>query len=321
MSWKFIFYFVLIADFTAYLDCDSQKILTPYQSNDFVWIYKPEGDTFPGPTTNQLEAGKWYEEWVVNDHTFVKGPDGRWHLFGITHPKTTTDAIHEGEFLSFHAISAEANFREWVKKHSWADLAKVLPPAERPGERLENHAPYVIKRDDLYYMVYGPSPIRLAVSTDLMTWQLKGAFFSEAKGARDPGLLYYKNTYYLVYCTERKVNIRSSKDLLQWSDPTAIYESQDFDPESPSLIRYNSNFYLVLCAWDGIWDRKEIEGVYQHKTYVYQSDDKMIFDASKPITTLNAHALEIFQGEDGQWYMSSVEWPNRGVSVDRIEWK
>jgi arabinan endo-1,5-alpha-L-arabinosidase len=36
--------------------------------------------------------------------------------------------------------------------------------------------------------------------------------------------------------------------------------------------------------------------------------------------TLNAHAAEIFQGENGQWYISSVEWPYRGVSVDKLYW-
>ena len=64
-------------------------------------------------------------------------------------------------------------------------------------------------------------------------------------------------------------------------------------------------------------------GAYQHKTYVFQSDDPLKFgvDAEKQITTLNAHAPEIFQGEDEQWYISSVEWPNRGVSVDKLNWE
>ncbi|MEJ2383420.1 MAG: hypothetical protein P8Y54_03385, partial [Xanthomonadales bacterium] len=36
--------------------------------------------------------------------------------------------------------------------------------------------------------------------------------------------------------------------------------------------------------------------------------------------TLKSHAPEIFQDETGNWYISSVEWPNRGVSVDKLEW-
>ena len=29
------------------------------------------------------EAGPWY----INDHSFIRGSDGIWHLFGITHPE------------------------------------------------------------------------------------------------------------------------------------------------------------------------------------------------------------------------------------------
>ena len=27
------------------------------------------------------------EPWYINDHTFVRGEDGLWRLFGITHPE------------------------------------------------------------------------------------------------------------------------------------------------------------------------------------------------------------------------------------------
>jgi len=49
----------------------------------------------------------------------------------------------------------------------------------------------------------------------------------------------------------------------------------------------------------------------ERKTYVYFSDDLLNFgkDAEKEITTLKSHSPEIFQDEDGQWHISSVEWP------------
>jgi beta-fructofuranosidase len=54
-----------------------------------------------------------------------------------------------------------------------------------------------------------------------------------------------------------------------------------------------------------------------------QSDDPINFgtDDEKQVALLNAHAPEIFQDEAGHWYISSVEWPNRGVSVDRLSWE
>jgi len=295
----------------------NHKKQVPVQENNFIWIYKPQGDIFPGPSTTQLEAGKYYDDWVPNDHTFVKDAEDIWHIFGITHPVTTTENVHEGEFLSFHAKASENGL---LSDQGFIDLPKVLPPDDRPGEKLENQAPFVIQKEGLYYMFYGPSPIRLAVSKDMLYWDLKGILFSEEKGARDPSLIFSNNKYHMIYCTERKVALRTSIDLYNWSEPTIIYESSDFDPESPSIVVKDKSFYLFVCSWDGIWDKKDIQGAYQYKTYVYSSKKINDFQDREPITTLNAHAPEIFQHED-QWFISSVEWPNRGISIDRLSWE
>ena len=171
-------------------------------------------------------------------------------------------------------------------------------------------------------MIYGPSPIRLAVSGDLKKWDLKGTLFTEEKGARDPSLLLHKGLYHMVYCSERSVLLRTSEDLLHWSSPSTIYRAYLYDPESPSLIYYEGTFYLFVCSWNGVWDGKEIQGAYQHVTYVLHSEDPYDFgkDRARQIATLNSHAPEIFQDESGAWFISSVEWPNRGVSVDRLFW-
>lgn len=304
-----------------------EKVYVPKQANAYVWIYKPAGDIFFGPDTKHLKGGQWYNEWIPNDHTFVKDAKGKWHIIGITHPLVETDplreGIHEGEFASFHAISSASNFKETLKEHHYSDLPKVLPPQERPGEPLANHAPYIVKKDGLYHMVYGPSHIRLAVSKDLSKWEPKGNLFSESDGARDPSLLLHNGTFYVVYCSVKGVRLRKSKDLIHWSEPETIFKSKNFDPESPSLLYYNNSFYLFVCAWDGIWDQRDIQGAYQHQTYVLNSNDLLDFgvDDEKQIATLKSHAPEIFQGEDGHWYISSVEWPNRGISVDKLQWQ
>lgn len=299
--------------------CSDKKenIKVPVQQNDFTLVYSPEGDTFPGPSTVELEAGKYYETWVPNDHTLIQDEEGKWHIFGITHPITSTQNVHEGEFLSFHAKQGNGGF---LVEKGFLDLPKVLAPSERPGELLQFYAPYAVKKDGMYYMVYSPSPIRLAVSKDLVNWEPKGVLFKDVKGSRDPNIFIYKGKYHIIYCTERKVGLRTSEDLISWSEPTVIYESKDFDPESPSIIVKDGGFYLFMCAWDGIWDKKEVQGAYQHKTYVFYSTDVEDFFNREPIAMLNAHAPEIFMHED-QWYISSVEWPKRGVSIDKLDWK
>lgn len=304
-----------------------RSVYVPSQANEYVCVYKPAGDRFFGPDTANLKEGRWYDEWVPNDHTFVKDDKGIWHIFGITHPLVATDplskGIHEGEYASFHAISSATTFKETLQTHHYSDLPKILTPRDRPGEVLANHAPYIVRKGGLYHMVYGHSPIRLAVSSDLSKWTPKGTLFAEPDGARDPSLLLHDGTYYIVYCSVKCVRLRSSRDLIHWSPARTIFKADSFDPESPSLIWFKDSFYLFVCSWDGIWDQKDIQGAYQHKTYVLHSDDPMNFgaDRERQVAVLNSHAPEIFQDEDGQWYISSVEWPYRGVSVDKLQWE
>ena len=185
--------------YSCKLKSPETKLLIPRQANEYVWIYKPAGDHFFGPDTKHLKEGQWYDEWVPNDHTLVKDENGKWHIMGITHPLVESnpirEGIHEGEFASFHAISSAASFKETLKEHHYSDLPRILPPKERPAEPLANHAPYIVKKDGLYYMIYGPSPLRLAVSSDLSKWDLKGNLFHESDGARDPSLLSHNGTY------------------------------------------------------------------------------------------------------------------------------
>ncbi|TXE06301.1 family 43 glycosylhydrolase [Seonamhaeicola algicola] len=306
---------------------EENKTLIPKQTNNYKWIYKPEGDYFFGPDTKQLKEGKWYTNWVPNDHTFVKDSFGKWHIFGITHPLVEAESlignVHQGEYASFHAVSSKTNFNETIERHHYQDLPKVLSPKERPGEMLSNHAPYIFKKDGLYQMIYGPSPIRLATSSDLYKWETKGKLFHEIEGARDPSLLFHDGTYYIVYCSKKCVKMRKSSDLKNWSEAETILVTNKFDPESPSLIFHNDAFYLFVCSWDGNWDGKDIKGAYQNTTYVYHSKDKIRFgtDHEKEITTLKSHAPEIFKDENNQWYISSVEWPYRGVSIDKLNWE
>lgn len=320
---KYSFLIFLLS--TVLIGC-KHKILIPIQSNNFVEVYKPSGDVFFGPYTKELKEGQWYDRWIPNDHTFVKATDGKWHIFGITHPYTDPKLgnIHQGEFASFHAISSVDSFQKTVEENHYKDLPKILPPKERPGEITANHAPYIVKKEGLYYMVYGHSPMRLATSSDLYKWTPKGNLFIEEKGARDPNLLLYNGTYYITYCSEKCVRMRTSKNLIDWSEPKTILKTTSFDPESPSLIFHNNTFYLFVCVWKkGQWDYKELKGAYTHVTNVYNSNDLMDFgtDNDKQITTLNGHAPEIFKGEDNQWYFSSVMYPNFGVSIDKLKWE
>src|ERR1700728_56115 len=297
-------------------------IKVPYVAGTYSTIYCPARDVFPGPDTLELKAGYGYEEWVPNDHTFIKDLDGRWNLFGITHPLTSTKSVHEGEFQSSHALAPIGLLKDVIGECVWKDLPKVLRAPDRPGETPGFYAPYVIRRGSLFYMFYAPDPIRWATSPDLKVWTPRGVLFSNEPSTRDPSVILWRGVYYMVYCTEDNVALRTSKDLRQWSSPRIILQMPDgISPESPSIVRKDGTFYLFLCVWNGVWDEETVDGAYQHRTYVYQSDNIMRFDSEKKTAVLDSHAPEVFQGEDGQWYISSVEWPHRGVSIAMLNWK
>ena len=292
----------------------------PKIKGEYVNIYKPAGDVFPGPSVGELVAGRYYEEWIPNDHCFVKDNTGHWHVFGITHPRTSLQNIHQGEHQSFHSVAPEGSLKHVMQEGIWKDLPKVLPPLERPNEAPAHHAPHIIKRKALFHMIYGPTPIRYAVSKDLHKWVPRGTL-GNAPSGRDPNILYWNNMYYLIVCGIRDVRIATSQDFEHWNQHAPILKmKKGIDPESPFIISYNKTFYLFVCGWDGRWDRKNLQGAYQHVTYVYQSDDPLHFDYKNIVTELTAHDPEILCDEQGDWYISSAEWPYRGVSIARLVW-
>lgn len=293
----------------------------PYLVGDYVNVYIPASDIYTGPTSKELEHGKFYKNWMVNDHSIIKGPEGNWHILGISKPILTQKRLKGGACQLFHAVSKNKTFEKSFKKGYWTDRTKVLPDSLRPNEPNIIIAPFLLKKDNLYYMVYGFSPIRLAVSKDLYNWEPKGPLFKEAKGARDPNLIFHNGVYYLSYCSEKKVLLRTSKDLYNWSEPKSIFESKTYEPESPYILYRKNNFYLFVCAWDGINHTNDLMGIFQDKTYVYTSKDINCFDSEKCISVLRSHAGEVVKDEKGNWYLSSVENPYRGVSFSKMYWK
>jgi beta-fructofuranosidase len=298
------------------------SVAKPTIAGDYVNVYRPAGDVFPGPDTAGLITGRFYEEWVVNDHCFVRDVEGRWHAFGITHPRTPLDMVHGGENQSFHAKAPIGTLTDVMTAGSWKDLPKVLPPSERPGEPLANHAPTITRTDSEYLMIYGPRPLRYATSPDLMKWTPRGRLDNGVQPGRDPSLLYHDGTFFLLTCDRAAVHMSTSHDLHTWKSHGVILKmKRGIDPESPTMVRTNNTFYLFVCGWDGIWDKKDLAGAYQHITYVYQSDNPFHFDADNEVTRLDAHAPEIFPDEEGQWFISSAEFPVRGVSLAPLRWE
>lgn len=298
--------------------------LVPRIVGDWVQCYKPVGDVFPGPDSSRFKAGRHYADWQVNDHAIVKGPDGRWHAFGITHPAVPSGEPnpHEAEWLLFHAAAPAGTFKKHYAAGQWLDQVKVLPPAARPGEFREIHSPSIIRHADQYWMFYGYSPIRLAVSRDLWTWEPRGELFKQEGSARDPSVSVHDGKFYMCYTTRQSILVRTSMDLLIWSEPSTVFslaEGETGGPESPTLIALHGGFYLIWCRWDAQLSK---EGVtYQDRSFVYFSKDPLNFRDRQPLAEIQGHAPELFQDEEGDWWISSAERPRTGVNIAPVRWE
>ncbi len=264
-----------------------------------------------------------FTPWYINDHCIVKGPDGRYHLFGITHEKRFIPppwAEHD-----FAHASSEELFREGWNKHE-----RVLRIDKALGET-HVWAPHAIEKDGLYYMFYAAggghwdSMINLAVSKDLFEWERhpENPMFLDFFDARDP-MVYKHGDEYVMYYTKTysrddykaTVAVRRSKDLVRWSgpefalvltkDPPAINSGHT---ESPYYFQYNGVHYLCIC-----------NPYYHYKlSRVFVSDNPFLFDEENEITALIAHCPEIL-GFEGNWAVSHAGWFYNGAYLAHVKW-
>jgi len=263
------------------------------------------------------EAKPWY----INDHCIIHGKDG-WHLYGITHEQPA-DPMHERDFA--HATSPSLFQVPW-KKHPFA-----LTFDPKLGE---NHlwAPHVIQKGDTYYMFYCAGSqisnyhyqINLATSKDLTHWirYAKNPVLEDFYDARDPMMLLVDGTYYLYYTAnlDREdnhhiVNVRTSKDLLHWSQARVAFvhpEKGTFGgpTESPFVVHYGDHFYL-FCGPDGDY----------HATKVYRSPNPYGWSYADQIYGFPAHAAEVVQDLDGAYYATKGGWDLNGVFLAKMTWK
>ena len=258
----------------------------------------------------------------VNDHSIVKGPDGKWHLFGIT--SFEGKPAHERYFAHGTGNSLSTAFGEVGKVIDRGTLA---------------WAPSVIEKEGNYYMFYGPSPTSLAVSFDMYEWFGTNITLNNEPlmGAhRDHFVLRLTNGQYAMYVSgvhqkRGAVSCFLSTDLLHWDFHGFALTSGKDAPltpawgafESPFVLEREGLYYLFVTYTDCSADT-------YNNTLVFCSDDPLSFGeyngqngGAMPITTLQAHAAEVLE-ENGSYYITTCGWntkplPHKGaVSIARL---
>lgn len=297
----------------------SNSFPVPFQKTPYRRIFKPGPAVYLGRDYPDVKYGGIYAEWVPNDHGFVFGKDGSCHIFGITHPLTPPERVHDGEEQLFHASAPAESLTDG---RPFTDRGNLFPPETRPGENPYIHSPFLVEWDGRYRMVYGPQSFRTMESADLEHWTSGGTLFQDPDGSsRDPHLMFHGGEWFLTYCSGQAVKCRRSADFRHWSEPETLRSLEGIVcPESPSLFVRNEVFYLCICLWDGAEDFSSVEKSYQSRSLVYAATSPALLPESPVLCELAAHAPEFLIYEE-TWLISSAEYPERGISVAELGWK
>ncbi len=260
----------------------------------------------------------------INDHTLIY--NGKWHLAGITSKKGVP--TQERYFVYATGNSLKEKLKETAKIIDNGTLA---------------WAPCLIEHDSLYYMFYGPSPTKLAVSYDFGDW-----FGQEIKLNGNPPMSCHRDHFvlktdenkWLMYVTGLKdgkssVACLQSENLLEWNFigyALTSEENSELNPswgafESPFVVQKDGGYYLFTTYTD-------CSKSNYHNTLVFFSETPENFGCyngeygesgfAKPIAKLCCHAPEIVQ-ENGKWYITTCGWRKSSftkgaLKIASLEW-
>ena len=275
------------------------------------------------------------EPWYINDHCFIQGEDGLWHMFGITRqePAQPKEEIHLA-----HATSPTLLASQW-EKQPFALTADF----EGHGE-VHLWAPHVVRHDGRYWMFYCAGGglgsrteidhehyrIHLAVSDDLWTWRRHEAnpMFTDGFHARDPMVIRHDGQWIMYYTAtsapaggNHVVAARTSPDLIEWSPRRIVFthpkEGRYGGPtESPVVVQRGDWFYLFI----GPNSNDRPGGDPYIGTNVHRSRDPLNFEGAQSVGHVESHAAEVVQDADGSWYVSHCGWAQGGLYLAPLSW-
>lgn len=295
------------------------KIEKPVIAGDWVHMFNPNDTRSEIATT-----------WYTNDHCFSKGPEGKWHAYGIIGHKPIDPWT--GETKLFH-ISADSFDQKRWEDHDYALEVK-------PGVERVLWAPHVYHDEgsEWWHMFYNIGnrqenapdyaswgQLCRADSKDMFNWERHALnpLFSDPGHARDSFVTKIGDHYHFYYTrTLNEVDLRSavalrtSPDLKYWSGAQIVHIQPEGghwagNTESPTVIERNSLFYLFICR----------AMVKYNQTHVYWSEDPTHFPEENLVCELPTHASEIIKVSEDEWYISNTGWDKEGLFTAKLEWK
>lgn len=257
----------------------------------------------------------------VNDHTVYY--DGKWHLIGITSKK----GIPTQERYFVHAVGD--NLHKPMK-----ELCKVIDNGTLAW------APCVIENNGLYYMFYGPSPTKLAVSFDSGDWfgyEINMKNVPPMACHRDHFVLKIGESKWIMYASGVKdgksaISCMTSNNLQDWEFNSYALTSGEASPlnpswgafESPFVVERGGLYYLFTTYTDCS------KNTY-HNTLVFCSESPYDFGCyngenggAMPIAKLFCHAPEVVNF-NGEWFITTCGWRKSSftkgaVKIAKLKW-
>jgi hypothetical protein len=273
-------------------------------------------------------------DWHVNDHCFIKAGQGSWHFFGIVAPNPDARDPTIVNYFG-HATAQRLNQRPWEETE---------PPF---FESLEGGkvlwAPHVVPSQDTYYMFYCNGgedtsyAIVLRTTKDLVRWSKPRVMFEDGFQARDPMVLRLpsENRWVMYYTATESpdggrhvVAFRTSDDLLHWSDRGAAYtdfhEGTGYGPtESPFVVQRGDWFYLFIGPRPYDPPTEALPN-WMHPGYagtdVFRSKRWDRWTNADYVGHIRAHAPEIIQDENGDWFVSHAGIHQGGLFLTKFTW-
>ena len=275
-----------------------------------------------------------HNNWHVNDHCFIQGKDGDWHMFGIVWPDPGSGDSTIVNYFG-HAAATSLN------QKSWQELAPPFYEELIDGKLL--WAPHVLQNEDTFYMFYCGGgamesyAIVLRTSDDLNEWSEPEILFRDGFQARDPMVIWCAeiNKWVMYYtATEAPdgghyiVAYRSSEDLINWSDREIAYT--DFHvgagwgpTESPFVVQRGDYYYLFIGPrpYDHPTD---VLPDWEHPGYdgtdVFRSTHWNHWENSDFAGHIPVHAPEIIHDKDGDWFISRAGILQCGLYLTKMNW-
>lgn len=276
--------------------------------------------------------------WHVNDHCFIDGPDGLWHMFGIAWTDPGSKPEPTRGFLE-HATSPTLNASGWTRRDP-----VLLLEADR-GETVM-WAPHVVARDGTYHLFVctgGPKleawGLTLATSKDLFRWERhpKSPVIRDGFQARDPMVVREPDTgLWRIFYTATEtpsggrhiVATRTSRDLVTWGDREVAFfddhRGTDFGPtESPFVVTRRGRSYLFLGPrpYDPpTADRPNFRHPGYVGTDVFAARSGRSWTLGDKVGHVAAHAPEIVTDRDGTTYISHSGIGQGGLFLAPFRW-